>query len=152
MRFDQRSTTAFNHEPQIALWKQLSRRQSFSVPREDEDHLENFRETLNARLAQSVNNSGLGGNGERPANKMRYTGRPEPTHWAPPHQRVHSLEVDNEDRIYKEDFDDGIKAIDDGDGAEEENYYGSGYGDVPHRAPAVADAYSTRGSSSVISH
>jgi hypothetical protein len=152
MRVDQRSATAFDLGPQIGLWKQLSKGQSLSIPREDEDRLENFRVSLNARLSQSVNNKGLGWDGKSRSYKSWCVGMPEPTHLAPPQQRAQSLEVGDKDGIHEEDFCCRTRAIQNGNEDEEDDYYGSGYGDVPHQVPAVADAYSTRGSSSVTSH
>jgi hypothetical protein len=152
MRFDQRSATAINLGPQISLWKQLSKEQSLAIPTEDKDRLENFRVSFNARLSQSVNNKVLRWDEKSRSYKSWHAGIPESSHLAPSQQKVQSLEMDDKYGIYEEDFYYRTRALENEGEVEEDDYYGSGYGDVPHKAPAVADAYSTLDSSSVISH
>lgn len=146
-RLVQRSTTAFNLGPQIALGKQLNQGQSFPVQEKDEDYLDNFRETLRERLVQSAMRKGLRRKETEWANKSWYAGMPQVPDLTPL-QKMQNLGAANGDQMDEEDHDCEASGTEDAD----DEFYGTGYGDVPHQAPHVANAYSTRGSASVASH
>jgi hypothetical protein len=139
----QRSPTAFNLGPQIALWERLSKAQSFSLPRENEneDRLENLRKSVSTHLSQFLRHESPKSWGEQQIQSWH------PNVGASSVQEVlqgnsRNLTMRTEEGRDEHDSDEEMV-----DGNEDDASYDARYGDAPHRAPTNDDAYSTRMSS-----
>lgn len=133
----QRALTSYTLGSQVAQWQRQNKAQSFSLARERDnvDWVENFGTTLFAQLPRSVLENTLRTELQDQPNEPWAFDIPQNTAWMQWQRDQQDVAAGRVGALCDRDLDyDTVEMKEDSDC----------YGDVPHRAPAVADAYSTR--------